>query len=293
MKGIILAGGSGSRLYPLTQVVSKQLMPVYDKPMIYYPLSVLMLAGIRNILIISSPQQLPLFEQLLGDGSQWGIEFSYLVQPHPEGLAQAFVLAKDFIDHQPVCLILGDNLFYGNGLVSILQEASQLEDGALIFAHRVINPKAYGVVEFDENGKVINLEEKPEYPRSSYAVPGIYFYDSQVAHLSATLQPSLRGEFEITDLNRLYLAQEKLRIRVLWRGYTWLDMGTHESLLQAAMFIQTLEQRQGFKVACVEEIAYRMRFIDEEQLKQLAQPLLKSGYGEYLLSILENSYTFL
>lgn len=286
MKGIILAGGSGSRLYPLTHVVSKQLMAVYDKPMIYYPLSVLMLAKIRDILIISSPQQLPLFQQLLGDGSQWGLRFSYLVQPQPEGLAQAFILAKEFIADQPVCLILGDNLFYGNGLVQILQEAAQLEEGALIFAHRVTNPQAYGVVEFDHQGQVLSLDEKPDHPRSAYAVPGIYFYDTQVTNLAATLQPSERGELEITDLNRLYLAQGKLRARVLWRGYTWLDMGTHGDLLQAATFIQTLEQRQGFKVACVEEIAYRMGFIDEAQVKQLAQPLLKSGYGEYLLELL-------
>ncbi len=287
MKGILLAGGTGSRLYPLTYVVSKQLMPVYDKPMIYYPLSTLMLAGIREILVISTPTQLPLFQQLLGDGKQWGLSFSYLEQPRPEGLAQAFILAKDFIDQQPVCLVLGDNLFYGNGLVDILQEAAQLQEGGLIFGHRVADPSQYGVVEFDAKGQVLSLEEKPTSPKSQYAVPGIYFYDGQVVDYAAALKPSARGELEITDLNQLYLERGQLRVKLLWRGYAWLDTGTHDSLLQAATFIQTLEQRQGFKVACVEEIAYRMGFIEAEQLRQLALPLQKSGYGSYLLDLLE------
>jgi len=288
MKGIILAGGSGTRLYPLTQVVSKQLMPVYDKPMIYYPLSTLMLAGIREILIISTPDHLPLFQQLLQDGSQWGLKFSYVEQPRPEGLAQAFILGKDFIANDPVCLVLGDNLFYGHGLVEVLARAAQLREGALVFGYRVSEPQHYGVVEFDTTGQVVSLEEKPSIPKSNYAVPGIYFYDSQVCEIAAQLKPSDRNELEITDLSRVYLRQKQLKVELLGRGYAWLDTGTHESLHQAASFIQTLEQRQGFKIACIEEIAYRQGYIDADQLYQLAKPLAKSGYGRYLMDIINS-----
>jgi len=287
MKGIILAGGSGTRLYPLTQVMSKQLMPVYDKPMIYYPLSTLMLAGIREILIISTPAHLPLFQQLLGDGSQWGLEFSYIEQPKPEGLAQAFILGREFIADEPVCLVLGDNLFYGHGFVDVLTQAAQLQEGALVFGYRVAEPQHYGVVEFDTTGRVISLEEKPTQPRSNYAVPGIYFYDVQAAALAATLKPSKRGELEITDLSREYLHRGQLRVELLGRGYAWLDTGTHEALHQASSFIQTLEHRQGFKVACVEEIAYHQGYIDAAQLYRLAQPLAKSSYGKYLMALLK------
>jgi glucose-1-phosphate thymidylyltransferase len=286
MKGIILAGGSGTRLYPLTQVVSKQLMPVYDKPMIYYPLSTLMLAGIREVLIISTPSHSPLFEQLLGDGSQWGMEFSYMEQPSPDGLAQAFILGKEFIGDEPVCLILGDNLFYGRGLGEVLRRSAQLTDGAIVFGYRVSEPQHYGVVEFDPEGKVLSLEEKPTEPKSSYAVPGIYFYDSQAAAIASSLKPSPRGELEVTDMNKVYLEKGKLQVELLGRGYAWLDTGTHESLHQAASFIQILEERQGFKVACVEEIAYRNGYIDDEQLRKLATPMAKSTYGKYLLDLL-------
>ncbi len=288
MKGIILAGGSGTRLYPLTQVVSKQLMPVYDKPMIYYPLSTLMLAGIREVLIISTPDHAPLFQKLLGDGSQWGMSFSYVEQPSPDGLAQAFILGKEFLNGEPACLVLGDNLFYGHGLVEVLQRAAKLKEGAIVFGYRVAEPQHYGVVEFSPDGKVVSLEEKPVKPKSNYAVPGIYFYDAQAATIAAQLKPSPRGELEITDLSRVYLEQGQLQVELLGRGYAWLDTGTHESLHQAASFIQTLEERQGFKVACVEEIAYRNGYISAQQLEALAKPLAKSTYGKYLLNILEN-----
>lgn len=288
MKGIILAGGSGTRLYPLTHVVSKQLMPVYDKPMIYYPLSVLILAGIRDILIISTPKDLSLFQQLLKDGTQWGLKFSYIEQPKPEGLAQAFILGQNFIDNQPVCLILGDNIFYGHGLIDILTRAATLREGGLVFGYQVKAPQKYGVIEFDSDGRAINIEEKPLNPKSKYAVPGIYFYDSQVVEIAANLKPSARNELEITDVNMVYLQQGKLNIEVLGRGYAWLDTGTHESLLQAANYIQTLEERQGLKIACIEEIAYRLGYIDAKQLFELTQPMAKSSYGRYLMEVLQD-----
>lgn len=287
MKGIILAGGSGTRLYPLTQVVSKQLMPVYDKPMIYYPLSTLMLAGIREVLIISTPDHLPLFEKLLGDGSKWGMQFSYIEQPSPDGLAQAFILGKEFLKGEPACLVLGDNLFYGHGLVEVLKRSAKLTEGAIVFGYRVSEPQHYGVVEFASDGKVLSLEEKPVKPKSNYAVPGIYFYDAQASAIASSLKPSPRGELEITDLSRVYLEQSQLQVELLGRGFAWLDTGTHESLHQAASFIQTLEERQGFKVACVEEIAYRNGYINAEQLEALARPLAKSTYGKYLLNLLK------
>jgi glucose-1-phosphate thymidylyltransferase len=289
MKGIILAGGLGTRLYPLTSVLSKQLMPVYDKPMIYYPLSILMLAGIRDILILSTPDHLPLFQTLLQDGRQWGLNLSYLAQPKPEGLAQAFILGREFIDGQPVCLVLGDNILYGHGLVDLLQRAAQLQKGALVFGYRVQDPHRYGVIEFDPQGQVLSFEEKPKKPKSNYAVPGLYFYDAQVCDLAATLQPSDRGELEITDLNSQYLSQGKLRVEILGRGYAWLDTGTHEALHQASSFIQTLEDRQGLKVACLEEIAYQEGYITLQQLTALAQPLAKSTYGTYLLNLINEA----
>jgi glucose-1-phosphate thymidylyltransferase len=286
MKGIILAGGSGTRLAPLTPVLSKQLMPVYDKPMIYYPLSTLMLTGIREILIISTPEHLPLFQNLLGNGNQWGLELHYTEQQKPEGLAQAYLLGKDFLNGKPSCLILGDNLFYGHGLPDVLGRASKLSEGALIFGYRVSEPQHYGVVEFNELGNVISLEEKPKRPKSNFAVPGIYFYDGSASDIAQSLKPSPRGELEITDLSREYLKQGLLKVELLGRGYAWLDTGTHEALYRASSFIQTLEQRQGFKVACVEEIAFRQGYIDAEQVKRLAEPLAKSGYGSYLLELL-------
>jgi len=289
MKGIILAGGLGTRLYPLTSVLSKQLMPVYDKPMIYYPLSILMLAGIQDILILSTPEHLPLFQALLKDGQQWGLNLSYLAQPKPEGLAQAFILGREFIDGQPVCLVLGDNILYGHGLVELLRQSAQLTEGALVFGYRVQDPQRYGVIEFDPQGQVLSFEEKPQKPKSNYAVPGLYFYDSQVCDLAARLQPSARGELEITDLNSRYLSQGQLRVELLGRGYAWLDTGTHEALHQASSFIQTLEDRQGLKVACLEEIAYQQGYITLQQLKVLAKPLAKSTYGTYLLNLINDA----
>jgi glucose-1-phosphate thymidylyltransferase len=288
MKGIILAGGSGTRLYPLTCAISKQLMPVYDKPLIYYPLSTLMLAGIREILLITTPQDLPHFRQLLTDGSQLGLDIQYAVQAEPGGLAEAFLIGREFIAGQSVCLILGDNIFYGHGLASILQKmVSNPRSGATVFAYRVRDPSRYGVVEFNADGQVINIEEKPQHPKSRYAVTGLYFYDERVADLAATLSPSPRGELEITDLNNLYLAQQVLQVELLGRGNAWLDTGTHESLLQAATFIEAIEQRQGLKVACIEEIAYRMGYVTAAELEQLAQPMHKNSYGTYLLDILK------
>lgn len=291
MKGIILAGGKGTRLHPLTISTSKQLLPVYDKPMVYYPLSMLMLAGIREILVISSPEALPAFKDLLGDGLQWGLGFSYVQQDHPRGLADAFLLGKDFINRQPVSLILGDNIFFGHGLPDSLRKASELQEGALIFAYPVRDPERYGVVEFDEHGKALSIEEKPEKPRSHYAVPGIYFYDGRVVEYAESLTPSARRELEITDLNCIYLENSELRVEVLGRGVAWLDAGTHESLLQAAQFVQTLEDRQGMMISCPEEIAYRLGFIDRETLLQQAK-MINNQYGDYLLRLLEEEIPF-
>ena len=285
MKGIILAGGSGTRLHPLTLAVSKQLMPIYDKPMIYYPLSTLMWAGINEILIISTPHDLPLFQHLLGDGSKLGCRFEYAVQEHPNGLAEAFIIGKEFVGNDKVALVLGDNIFYGTGLAELLQ-ANNNPDGGIVYAYHVHDPERYGVVEFDTTGKVLSIEEKPAEPKSNYAVPGIYFYDNSVLDIAANIQPSHRGELEITDINKAYLEQGKLKVSILDRGTAWLDTGTFQSLMQAGQFVQVIEERQGLKIGAIEEAAYKMGFIDAEQLKKLAQPLLKSGYGTHLISII-------
>ena len=285
-KGIILAGGSGTRLYPVTQAVSKQLMPVYDKPMVYYPLSTLMLAGIRDVLVISTPQDTPRFQELLGDGSQWGMNLQYAVQPSPDGLAQAFIIGREFVGNSASALVLGDNIFHGHDLAGLLQSANSRDEGATVFAYHVHDPERYGVVAFDSEQRAISIEEKPKAPKSNYAVTGLYFYDTQVCDIAASIQPSARGELEITTVNATYLEQQQLNVEIMGRGYAWLDTGTHDSLLEAAQFIATLEKRQGLKVACPEEIAYRRGWIDAAQIERLATPMLKNGYGQYLKSLL-------